>query len=577
MIATKIKLAKFKKIADMLHVKTLILNYQCLQELLETGQNVEKLEAYKIQVQKDIDTVLKMYTKTSVLRAMLKRLEKLCCMLEFLHQNKKMIFKIKYKYLENLIHELKCLATLEVDSITKDVLSNALSTKSYKKKLGSLWLPTETESSDSDLISLKRCATNVELKSSHYFKTINHLKKKSEMTYYQYVPISQQKPMGKEAIETTRKHKLLLKPWQKIKLNKINGVYRQIYNNCIDYYNNNKDLEFKENNEVGEKHPLTIWKYRLLNTLRPQLAGSTTRTYYKGIHSTFKRKAVEEFVHNLIECQKRTGMNILKYKTKKNTSCIAIDGRDTRKKKLFSGEFTLGVLKDSKGRKISSNREIKVIRNRLGDYYVHTLKTVVPLQKREPSDCSRVTALDPGCRKFAVSYNCDKSIIYGENTLQKLKKLCKTLDTTISNISKETNTIRRKSMRKACIRIRTRIRNLRNDFHKKVANHLTTNYDVILLPIFRSQSMLPKLNSKSARLMCNWAHFQFRMYLQHKCNVTGCKLYVVREDYTSKTCGNCGYIRTDKYTSENYKCSVCNVDCDRDIMAARNIYIKNLL
>jgi transposase len=70
-------------------------------------------------------------------------------------------------------------------------------------------------------------------------------------------------------------------------------------------------------------------------------------------------------------------------------------------------------------------------------------------------------------------------------------------------------------------------------------------------------------------------HYSFRQHLINKCEEYGCKINVVTEEYTSKTCGNCGYL-SENYTNRIKYCSNCKLKINRDINGARNILIKNI-
>lgn len=50
----------------------------------------------------------------------------------------------------------------------------------------------------------------------------------------------------------------------------------------------------------------------------------------------------------------------------------------------------------------------------------------------------------------------------------------------------------------------------------------------------------------------------------------------MKEDYTSKTCGNCGYIKNNLGANKIFECDKCKKIFDRDINGARNIYLKYL-
>ena len=55
----------------------------------------------------------------------------------------------------------------------------------------------------------------------------------------------------------------------------------------------------------------------------------------------------------------------------------------------------------------------------------------------------------------------------------------------------------------------------------------------------------------------------------------GSEIIIVTEEFTSKTCTNCGCQGTS-YDKKRIKLCKCGVKIDRDINGARNILIKNI-
>ncbi len=86
--------------------------------------------------------------------------------------------------------------------------------------------------------------------------------------------------------------------------------------------------------------------------------------------------------------------------------------------------------------------------------------------------------------------------------------------------------------------------------------------------------MVSKLNHKTSRNMYNLGFYTFKEKLKSKCETNNCELVICTEDYTSKTCSNCGNIY-EVGSSKIYSCSKCKCIFDRDINAAKNIYLKN--
>ena len=60
-----------------------------------------------------------------------------------------------------------------------------------------------------------------------------------------------------------------------------------------------------------------------------------------------------------------------------------------------------------------------------------------------------------------------------------------------------------------------------------------------------------KICKKSAREMLCLGHFEFRQRILNKLEN---KVHIVSEEYTSKTCTNCGNIDTKLRASKTYKC-----------------------
>ena len=124
-----------------------------------------------------------------------------------------------------------------------------------------------------------------------------------------------------------------------------------------------------------------------------------------------------------------------------------------------------------------------------------------------------------------------------------------------------------------------KLRNLVQEAHRKLAKWLCENYDHILIPVFGVKAMTHRvgrrIQCKTARQMLCWSHFGFRQRLLHKSeHYPGCKVHVVTEEYTSKTCGRCGRVHHSLGGSKTFRCPHCSFRADRDANAARNILLK---
>jgi len=184
-----------------------------------------------------------------------------------------------------------------------------------------------------------------------------------------------------------------------------------------------------------------------------------------------------------------------------------------------------------------------------------------------------------------TGYRPDGGLVeIGPASMKRITKLCFFLDKLDSKIAVAHNAHKGKKevrLRKAAMRMRTRIRNLVDDVHKKTASFLARSFDVVLLPTFNASSMVKRarrrINSKTARAMLTWAHYRFRQTLLARVRSTGTHVELVTEEYTSKTCGKCGQLHDKLGSSKVFRCPSlgCAHVVDRDANAARNILLKN--
>lgn len=140
---------------------------------------------------------------------------------------------------------------------------------------------------------------------------------------------------------------------------------------------------------------------------------------------------------------------------------------------------------------------------------------------------------------------------------------------------------KRYTMKRAARRIRKKIRDLVDEMHKKFTKWIVEQYHTVLLPEFETKRMVKRANrrigSKTARAMLGWSHYRFKQRLLNKTReYPWCKVVICDEHFTSKTCGNCGFLHQKLGSNKTFKCPQCHVEMDRDINAARNILLRYL-
>jgi transposase len=237
--------------------------------------------------------------------------------------------------------------------------------------------------------------------------------------------------------------------------------------------------------------------------------------------------------------------------------------------------------------------DCRLQRDQYGHYYFCQL---LPADNaagvREPStpeQMPRIIALDPGVNTFATGYEpaTGRYIEWGRHDKFRLERLNKHLDDLVKRTTDLVPQRRRKHkryrMNRAAKRIRFRIRNLVDEFHKKLVKWLVDNYELVLWPPFKTKSMIEKdaagrrvISPTTARDMITWSFYRFKQRLLMKAAQTNgrCIVQLSNEHSTTMTCGRCGNLKRDVGADRVYKCGHCRINLPRDWNAARNIFIK---
>ena len=236
---------------------------------------------------------------------------------------------------------------------------------------------------------------------------------------------------------------------------------------------------------------------------------------------------------------------------------------------------------------------IKIYRDKAHKYFLILTRNV---NKESYDNRKEIIALDPGIRSFQTCYDPSGNIIesginikndiYG--IYQKINKY-----NSISN-NKKNNHKRRRRYRQMKIKKYEKITNIVNNMHNQLASYLTKNYKIILAPQLQVSKLVANtevntsgetvdkkrvLSSTNSRFMNTFAFYKFHEKLKSLSALRNCKLYIVDESYTSKTCGVCGSINNDLGGAKIYKCinNECKLKIDRDYNGARNILLKHLI
>ena len=277
----------------------------------------------------------------------------------------------------------------------------------------------------------------------------------------------------------------------------------------------------------------------------------------------------------------------LHYRSSRSQSqqTIAVLGKHwgTHQKGKYAPVFSNNVLASSKQEPLPEflPADAKLTKDRLGRYYLCVPQPVQTRPEREKHD---IVSIDPGVRTFLTCYSPTAGTTeIGVGDSSRLNLLQYHLDELRIKMKKVKHRARYR-MKRAAMRMESRIRNLVDDVHKKAARWLLDRFKLILLPEFSSSGMTRRkrgaagtrrtLAKSTVRAMLHWSHFRFRERLLQAGKVCPTsRVVIVTEEFTSQTCGKCGQI-SGKYSNKQFSCKRCELTCDRDLMASRNILIK---
>ncbi len=367
---------------------------------------------------------------------------------------------------------------------------------------------------------------------------------------------------------------------QKQLLNKMFGTHRAIYNKLVEeskedrYKLNKKELSQKYRG-ISQKHSLTehLPEYHLQTP--EEVMDSTYRDFVKAIESS------KALFKALKDKDKKTTFPSLKFKSKKdNSTSIEIRSRSISVHdgcvRFFPTFF--GLQKDEGIRVNEAIPElqysVRLRRTRSSKFYLCIPKHTNFVQ----TESKRVCAIDPGVRSFISIYDPQGIAFSVDDSKNEIFMRCLIIDRMKSVLTKEKSKRKRNRLRKKIYNTFQRIKAMVNDMHQKTSKWLSENYNEVLLPAFETSKLTSKqkrISCKTSRRMLTWSHYRFKMLLKYKMERSGGRVVDCGEYFTTQTCSSCGRLNRKVKAKKTYTCKSCNYVLDRDVNAARNIYLMN--
>lgn len=369
---------------------------------------------------------------------------------------------------------------------------------------------------------------------------------------------------------------------QKSLFNKCIGVHRYFYNKGNKYLKDvNGTEEFKKS--------LSFFKLRK-EVLKPDSELTDDELWQKDVPYDTRQLAIKQVItaYKTSLALKKKGyiksFNVSYLKKKAPRQIFCVDKKTIKVDDVGHINMFPRRLKDKQ-----KMRQRKRDRRKLKDFIDGKVDSDVVIQKMDcdkwyicfpkekerpvyESPLYKSVFMDPGVRTFQTFYSpeglCGK--IGEEYVIKRVSPLLEKHDI-MQSLGKN----------KKCSLLRTKVRNVVDDLHRKTSKFLCETFQTIVVPPFETQDMVMipkttrrKITSKVARNMLTLSHYRFQQCLKHQANKYKRVVIHVNESYTSKTCGCCGLINNNLGGSKTFKCKNCHLEIDRDLHAARNLCLK---
>lgn len=196
-----------------------------------------------------------------------------------------------------------------------------------------------------------------------------------------------------------------------------------------------------------------------------------------------------------------------------------------------------------------------------------TVERADPTARRTPREGA--VGIDLGVKSLATL--SDGTTIANPHTLKANERRLKRAQRSLSR--RQPGSHRRARARERVVRLHARVANQRRDMLDKLTTWLADTYSDISIEDLNVAGMVK--NHRLAQSIQDAAFAEFRRQLTYKTARTGAGLHIIGRWYpSSKTCSNCGTVKTKLSLSECvYHCEECGLSIDRDLNAAVNIQV----
>ena len=355
---------------------------------------------------------------------------------------------------------------------------------------------------------------------------------------------------------------------QELKLNKVLGCYRFVYNQTLarkqqEYNDNKKSLSINDLSKFFHGELLKDEQYTWLKEENTKVMKQAIRQMMSAYDKFFKQ-------HN----------GFPKFKSKKDRQSALFPLEAISKKNTF------------KERKITLTQPLKNIRFKCSDLYFNRLKQYhdkirsATLSKTKSGNfflsilielpneevvkfklTNENVGIDLGVKDFVIT--SDGEVFENKHFYKSQENKINKLQRQLSKKQKGSNN--RNKARIKLAKAFEKLTNQKENYIHSVVNELLKYYDIIFMEDLNVKGMLK--NNKLAKAIQEVGFYRFKLILTDKAFNNGKQVIFIDRFYpSSKICSVCGYKKSDlKLSDREWICPVCGEHHDRDINAAMNI------
>lgn len=358
---------------------------------------------------------------------------------------------------------------------------------------------------------------------------------------------------------------------QELKLNKVLGCYRFVYNQMLalkqqEYNENKKSLGLTDLSKYFHGTLLKDEQYEWLKEQNTKVMKQSIRRMLSAYDKFFKQ-------HN--------GFPQFKSKRDKQSALFPLEAI-SKGNKFNERKITLTQpLKDIKFRcsdlyfkRLQAYKEgirsATLSKTKSGNYFLSILVEIPQEEIVRFGQTNERVGIDLGVKDFVIT--SDGEVFENKHLFKKQEKNIAKLQRRLSKKQKGSNN--RNKQRVKIAKAFERLTNQKEAYIHSVVNELLTYYDVVFMEDLNVQGMLK--NHKLAKAIAEVGFYRFKQVLTDKANNNFKQVIEVSRYYpSSKTCSQCGYKNKELTLNDReWTCPVCGTHHDRDLNAAMNILME---